>query len=126
MNLVRIALRVILAVSLALAAFAGGPGFEGTWIGTAELTDQTIDEVTVVLEKTETGYKGKVGDALGVLAPETPLTEVSFDGKELKMIFPTAEGVVITILMKPEGEKLVGMWTDEEGESGKVELARKK
>ncbi len=44
----------------------------------------------------------------------------------MKLVFPTAEGVVITILMKPEGEKLVGMWTDEEGESGKVEIARKK
>ena len=126
MDILKFALRVILVVVLALAAFAGAPGFEGTWIGTAELPDQTLDEVTVVLEKTETGYKGKVGDALGVLAPETPLTEVSYDGKQLKLMFPTAEGVVITILMKPEGEKLVGMWTNEEGESGKVELARKK
>jgi hypothetical protein len=126
MDIFKIALRIILVVVLALAAFAGGPGVEGTWIGTAELPDQTLDEVTVVLEKAEAGYKGKVSDALGVLAPDTPLTEAVFDGKQLKLVFPTAEGVVITILMKPEGEKFVGMWTDEEGESGKVEIARKK
>ncbi|MBN1938272.1 MAG: hypothetical protein JW843_01700 [Candidatus Aminicenantes bacterium] len=126
MDLVKIVLRVILAVSLALAAFAAGPDVVGTWVGTAVLPDQTLDEVTLVLEKSETGLKGKVGDTLGVLSQDTPLTEASFDGKELRVVFPTAEGVIITIVMKPDGEKFVGMWTDEEGESGAVELAKKK
>lgn len=126
MNLVRIVLYVLVAVVLAVAAFAGVDGFEGTWVGTAELPDQTIDEVTVVLEKTDTGYKGKVSDALGMLVPETPLTEASYDGKLMKLVFPTVDGDIIVILLKPEGEKLLGQWSNADGESGKVEIARKK
>jgi hypothetical protein len=95
-------------------------------VGTAELPDQTIDEVTVVLVKAETGYTGKVSDGLGVLVPETPLTQASYDGKVVKLVFPDAEGDFITIVLKPEGEKLVGQWSNEDGESGKVEIARKK
>lgn len=126
MNLVKAVLGLVIALVLALAAFASGPDAVGTWVGTAVLPDQTIDEVTLVLEKNEAGLKGKVSDALGMLAPDTPLTEASFDGKELKVVFPTAEGVVITIVLKPQGEKFVGLWTDEEGDSGAVELSKKK
>jgi hypothetical protein len=126
MNLLKIAVGFVLAVALALAAFAAAPDFTGTWVGTAVLPDQTLDEVTLVLEKAETGLKGKVSDALFVLNPETPLIEALTNDNGLKIVFPTAEGVVITIVMKPEGEKLVGIWTDDEGESGRVELARKK
>ncbi len=126
MNIIKAALSILIALVLALAAFAAGSDFAGTWVGTAELPDQTIDEVTVILEKTEAGYMGKISDALGVLAPETPLVEAAYDGRQLKLVFPTADGVLITVQAKPEGEKLAGFWTDEDNESGKIALARKK
>jgi len=128
MHLLKTALcALVLAVAIALAAFAGGPaGIEGTWVGTAILPDQTPDEVTLIIEKAEKGYKGKVSDAAGVLAPETPLTEIVYDGKELKVVFPTAEGVVISIVLKPDKEKFTGQWTSDDGGSGAVEIAKKK
>jgi len=98
----------------------------GTWIGKTEVPDSGTDEVTLVLKKTETGYTGIVNDSLAVIAKDTEVKEINLDGDKLFFAFPLADGARVVIKVTVAGDKLTGFWEHQEGDTGAIEMTRKK
>lgn len=101
----------------------------GAWLGTAVVGDDgTQVDITVVIEKAEAGYSGKISDATGMV-PETPLRQIVFKDGKLSFEFDLAQGMdtmLIKIDLTLENEALKGAWYDAEGNSGAILLALKK
>jgi hypothetical protein len=121
-------------VALALAVLAGGvlaqkkPDIVGTWLGYALTGDGSRVELTVVFDKGEAGYTGKMTEATGML-PESPLRQIVFKDGKLAFEFDLVQGVesqLIKIEMTLENDVLKGAWFDAEGNSDVVELTLKK
>jgi hypothetical protein len=115
-----------LLLGLALGLTAQTADFAGTWLGKTEIPDVGVDELTLVLEKTPTGYKGKVSDTLGMLTPETELRDVQLTGNEIACSCFLADGAEVKFKLKFEGDKMTGIWEHQAGGVGTLEFARKK
>ena len=126
------------AIALAALALLAGPvlaqapkkaNVVGSWLGTAVVGDDgTQVDITVVIEKAESGYSGKISDATGMV-PETPLRQIVFKDGKLSFEFDLAQGMetmLIKIDLTLEAETLKGAWYDPEGNSGAISLALKK
>jgi hypothetical protein len=121
-------------VVTALAVLAGGafaqkkPDIVGTWLGYALTGDGSRVELTVVFDKGEAGYTGKMTEATGMI-PETALRQIAFKDGKLTFEFDLVMGVesqLIKIEMTLENDVLKGAWFDAEGSSDVVELTLKK
>jgi hypothetical protein len=117
---------------LAGTAFSQAPkkaDIVGTWVGTAIGGDGvTPIEITAVIDKTATGYAGKLGDSAG-LVPESAMREIVFKDNKLTFDFDLAQGTgtaLIKIELTLEAETLKGVWSDPDGNSGSIELKLKK
>ncbi len=113
----------------ALSQVAKKADIVGTWVGTALGGDgATQIEITAVIEKTATGYSGKLGDTAGMV-PESAMREIVFKDNKLTFDFDLAQGagnVLIKIELTLEAETLKGAWSDADGNSGPIELKLKK
>lgn len=129
--------RAIFAVVIVLAVLAGTalaqapkkPDVIGTWGGTAVVGDDGTEvEITVVVDKTDAGYAGKLSDATGMV-PESPLREIVFKDNKLTFEFDLVQGtetLLIKIELVLENDTLKGFWADPEGNSGAISLVLKK
>jgi len=129
--------RAIFAVVMVLAVLAGTalaqapkkPDVVGTWGGTAVVGDDGTEiEITVVVDKTDAGYAGKLSDVTGMV-PETPLREIVFKDNKLAFEFDLAQPsgtILIKIELVLENATLKGFWSDPEGNSGAISLVLKK
>lgn len=127
-------LLVLAVAALALLVLAGGvlaqkkPDVAGTWVGYAIVGDGSRVDITVVLEKGEAGYTGKLIEMSGMI-PESLLKEIVFKDAKLTCEFDLAqdmESMLIKIELTLENETLKGTWLDPEGDSDVVELTLKK
>ncbi len=124
----------------ALAAFlvlAGGtfpqipkkPDIVGTWVGTAVVDDDgTNVDITVIIDKAEAGYAGKISDTSG-LVPESALREIVFKDNKLTCELDLAQAGGTTLIkldLTLENETLKGAWFDPDGNTGVIELTLKK
>ncbi len=126
---------VFLVLLAAVLLFSTGPVFSqsldlsGTWVGETVIPDVADkDQVTLVLAKEGESYSGSVTDSMG-MANESPLEKVEFKDKTLTaefVIFNGEENVRITMTLTVTGDRLVGQWEDEGGETGPLDLERKK
>jgi len=124
---------VVLAALCVLAGSAAAqaqkkPAVVGTWFGTAVVGDGSQVEITVVIDKTETGYTGKLSDTSGMV-PESQLREIVFKDNKLTFEFDLVQGtgtMLIKIELVLENETLKGVWFDPDGNSGAISLALKK
>ena len=48
------------------------------------------------------------------------------DGDKLTFQFPLADGNLIVVALKVEGDKMTGSWTHQEGDTGALSFERKK
>ena len=58
-----------------------------------------------------------------------PASETSFAIGSLvgaQVIFPLADGNLIVVALKVEGDKMTGSWTHQEGDTGALSFERKK
>jgi len=117
---------------LTAAAFSQAPkkaDIVGTWVGTAIGGDGVTPlEITAVIDKTPTGYSGKLGDTAGMV-PESAMREIVFKDNKLTFDFDLAQGtdtLLIKIELALEAETLKGFWFDPDGNSGAIELKLKK
>lgn len=101
----------------------------GTWVGETTVPDEMEpDKVTLILEKANGEYKGKVTDAFG-FAMEAELEDVKLEGNELTanfLIFDGYEYVRIYFVLTVEGDTMKGRWESEGGDSAEIELHRQK
>ncbi len=112
----------------AFAQTAKKPDVVGTWLGFAIVGDGSRVDITVVIDKGEMGYTGKLADATGMV-PESPLKEIVFKDAKLSFEFDLTEGAetrLIKIDLTLEGETLKGVWFDPDGNSNIIELTLKK
>lgn len=124
---------VVLAALSLLAGSAAAqapkkPAVVGAWFGTAVVGDGSQVEITVVIDKTETGYTGKLSDTSGMV-PESQLREIVFKDNKLTFEFDLVQGtgtMLIKIELVLENETLKGVWFDPDGNSGAISLALKK
>ena len=56
---------VLLAALAGLLAYAAAPDITGTWIGKTEVPNAGVDELTLVIKKTATGFTGTLSHAAG-------------------------------------------------------------
>lgn len=127
-------LLILAFAALALLILGGGlfaqkkPDVVGTWIGYAIVGDGGRVDITVVIDKGEAGYTGKLSDTTGMV-PESPLKEIVFKDGKLTFEFDLAEGAesrLIKIELTLDNETLKGVWFDPDGNSDIIELTLKK
>jgi len=127
-------LLILVATALALLILGAGlfaqkkPDVIGTWIGYAVVGDGSRVDITLVIDKGEAGYTGKLSDTTG-LVPESPLKEIVFKDGKLTFEIDLAQGMesqLIKIELTLENETLNGAWFDPEGNSDVIELTLKK
>jgi hypothetical protein len=127
-------LLILAFAALALLILGGGlfaqkkPDVVGTWIGYAIVGDGGRVDITVVIDKGEAGYTGKLSDTTGMV-PESPLKEIVFKDGKLTFEFDLAEGAesrLIKIELTLDSETLKGAWFDPDGNSDIIELTLKK
>ncbi len=101
----------------------------GKWVGQAEVPNAAEqDKLTLVLEKKEAGYTGKISDSMGMLQ-DTELEDIEFKDNKLtgNFLVNTGEGSLkVHMTLTVEGDKMKGKWEGEDGSSGSVELEREK
>jgi large exoprotein involved in heme utilization and adhesion len=125
--------RILIIAAAALGLMGGTlalaqakPDVIGTWTGNAVVGgDGSQIEITLVLERTDLGYAGKISDSSGFV-PETALREIVFrDNKltfELDLAQPSGT-TLIKIELLYDKDTLKGIWYDPDGNSGAIELA---
>jgi hypothetical protein len=111
---------------LAGVAFASGPDIVGTWLGKTEIPEAGLDEVTLVITKTETGYAGQASDTLGYVAQNTEIKDIQLKDAELTFSFPLVDGQTVALRLTVEADKMTGMWTTSEGATGTIVFEKKK
>jgi anti-sigma-K factor RskA len=117
-----------LALAAGVAPAQKKPDIVGTWLGYALTGDGSRVELTVVFDKGEAGYTGKMTEATGMI-PESVLRQIVLKDGKLTFEFDLVMGVesqLIKIEMALENDVLKGAWFDAEGNSDIVELTLKK
>jgi hypothetical protein len=111
------------------AVFSQQVNLSGTWTGETAVPEEIDpDKVTLVLERTNGEYKGKVTDAFG-FAKESELKDIEFEDNKLTanfLIFNGEAYVKITFELTVEGDTMKGYWESEEGDSAPIELHKQK
>ena len=121
----------VLALAIATPALAQKPAkvnLAGTWTGYTLLGDGNRADINLILEKAGETYAGKINDETGTI-PEMQIKNVTFKDSTLdfEVDLPDGSGTqLIKIELKYEADTLKGSWTDLDGESNIIELARKK
>ena len=120
---------VFLLALLARTSLGQQADLSGKWVGQAEVPNATEpDKLTVVLEKKEGGYNGKISDSMGMLQ-DAELEDLEFKDNKFTCNFlvNTGEGYLrVHMTLTVEGDKMNGYWEAEDGSSGKVELEKEK
>lgn len=116
-------------VLLTGAVLSQEANLSGTWTGETTVPDELEpDKVTLILEKTNGEYKGKVTDAFG-FAMEAELEDVEFKDNQLTanfLIFTGEEYMKVYFTLTVEGDTMNGRWESEAGDSASIELHRQK
>jgi len=89
------------------AASATNPS--GTWLGTAEIPDYGVDELTLVLKKDDSSYTGTIIDTLGFWPEGSEIEDVKIESDLLTFSSKIMEGSMLIIFrLTIEGDKLSG------------------
>ncbi len=111
------------------AVFCQQVNLAGTWVGETTVPDEMEpDEVTLILEKTDGEYTGKVTDAFGY-AMDQELEDIKFEDNQLTAHFFIFNGetyVKISFSLAVEGDSMKGEWKSDDGNSAPITLERKK
>ena len=83
---------VLLAALAGLLAYAAAPDITGTWIGKTEVPNAGVDELTLVIKKTATGFTGTFSDTLAQVEKDAAITAVKLEGDDLTFNFSRSTG----------------------------------
>lgn len=99
----------------------------GTWVGSTEVPDMGMDEFTLVFEKTDGAYSGKMSDEMGMM-DEVELEDILLEGDKLSFhveFFNGMEYVTVYLSFTVTQDALEGGW-DAGGDAGEINFIRKK
>jgi aminopeptidase N len=117
---------VLLAALAGLLAYAAAPDITGTWIGKTEVPNAGVDELTLVIKKTATGFTGTFSDTLAQVEKDAAITAVKLEGDDLTFNFSLVDGTAMQAKLKVDGDKLAGTWGHPQGDVGTMTFERKK
>ena len=118
---------LILAVSLMAAAQTPKLTPVGSWTGFAE-NQGNQDDITVIIEKKDDAYTGKVNDAMGMFA-NVEIKNIVWKDTKVTFEFPgSINGMAFNIKaeLTLTETTMKGIWTMiEDGSSGGIDLTRR-
>jgi hypothetical protein len=123
---------VIAALLFALlpgAILAQNVDLSGTWVGDTVIpASPDKDQLTLVLKKDGASYTGTISDAMGMVNQAVLESVKTGDGTlSFQFIAHTGDQEIrVSTTLKISGDKLVGSWITESGDTGPMELERKK
>jgi hypothetical protein len=123
-------LLLIIVLIAAIGSLLGqDQDLSGTWIGSTAIPNrEDRDNLTLVLKKDGASYTGNITDSMGMLNA-TVLEKVKLEKDTLSFEFmvTTESGQIrVRSTLKVGGDKLVGSWESEGGDTGALEMVRKK
>lgn len=80
----------------------------GTWRGKMHIPNFGPYEMTMVLEKTDSGYEGTVSDSMGYIAEDTPMQELQVEGNALSCWFEMTDDSVCYLNLTEEDGIMTG------------------
>lgn len=81
---------------------------EGKWNGKMAIPNFGTYEMTMVLEKTDSGYKGKVNDTVGYIAEDTEIQDIKIEGNQLSCWFDLTDGTIVNLTLTADGDTMIG------------------
>jgi len=81
---------------------------EGKWNGKMAIPNFGTYEMTMVLEKTDSGYKGKVNDTVGYIAKDTEIQDIKIEGNQLSCWFDLTDGTIVNLTLTADGDTMIG------------------
>ena len=129
----KLATRMVLLGMFLIPAIGMLPGqdqdLSGTWIGSTNVPNrEDRDSLTLVLKKDGASYTGNITDSMGMLNA-TVLEKVKLEKDTLSFEFlaVTESGEIrVRSTLKVSKDKLAGSWETEQGDTGALEMVRKK
>ena len=128
----RVTIFVLVAVVATLGAgmlLGQNTDLSGTWVGETMVPNSTDkDGLSLVLKKDGASYSGTMTDSMGMVNGVS-LESVKFENGTLSFKFnagPADQAMRISTTLKLANDKLVGSWVDDQGDTGALELVRKK
>ena len=123
----------LLLMIFLIAAIGSLPGqdqdLSGTWIGSTVIPNmEEKDNLTLVLKKDGASYTGTITDSMGMLNAAV-LEKVKLEKDTLSfefLVLTSTEQIRVRSTLKVTGDKLVGSWESEQGDTGALEMVRKK
>jgi hypothetical protein len=100
----------------------------GTWVGETEVPDQGTDELTLVLETSGDSYTGIISDSIGMLV-DVECEDLEYTDGTLTFNFAIYDGyssMTVYITLEVEGNTMAGQWETEEGDTGEINMEKKK
>jgi hypothetical protein len=80
----------------------------GTWNGKMHIPNFGQYEMTMVLEKTDSGYEGTVSDTMGYIAEDTPIQELHIENNQLSCWFDMTDDSVCYLNLTEEDGIMTG------------------
>ena len=124
-KLILLLVAVIVFLCVLIFSAPQADDLSGTWLGNTVVPSGETDELTMILEKTADGYKGKISDSLGMVTEAAIYSFVLRDNK-VTLNFAINDGTEIAVELTLTEGQLVGAWSDPGGESGSLELSKQK
>ena len=105
------------------------PDLSGTWIGSTVVPNmEDRDNLTLVLKKEGSSYTGNITDTMGMLNA-TILEKVKLEKGTMTfefIVITNGQELRVRATIKVSADKLTGSWESEQGDTGPLELVRKK
>jgi hypothetical protein len=80
----------------------------GTWNGTMDIPNFGTYEMVLVLEQSNSEYKGTVSDDMGYIAEGTEVENLEIDGSSLSCEFGLTDGSVVYLTLEADGDTMTG------------------
>jgi hypothetical protein len=98
----------LMVIVIAAPAEGRAEDMTGTWQGKMHIPNFGPYEMTMKLEKMESGYKGIVNDEIGYIEKDTKVQELEVVGHELVCWFEMADGAVCDLRLTEEDGIMTG------------------
>ena len=110
MKVLRILLMAVFVLGVAILSIFALQDVDlvGTWNGKMEIPNFGPYEMTLVLEKTNSEYKGTVSDDMGHIAEGTEVENLKIDGNKLSCTFDLADGSTVYLTLDADGDTMNG------------------
>ena len=80
----------------------------GKWNGKMQIPNFGTYEMTMVLEKTDSDYKGKANDTMGYIAEDTEIQDLKIEGNQLSCWLDLTDGTIVNLTLTADGDTMTG------------------